>query len=82
MTALTAPYIAQTLHRHIQEGTIWTGTLFGLLAEQAIRRLAFLQFLAVGLLFPWLFSRLRRLRPLIITHWLLDFLGVALTLKF
>lgn len=42
----------------------------------------FLQFLGIGLLMPWLFSRMRRLRPLIVTHWLMDFAGVALTLKF
>jgi hypothetical protein len=28
------------------------------------------------------FSPVRRLRPLILTHWLMDFAGVALTLKF
>lgn len=42
----------------------------------------FLQFLGIGLLMPMLFARLRRLRPLIITHWLMDFTGVLLTLKF
>jgi hypothetical protein len=35
----------------------------------------FLQFLVVGMVFPWLFSRLRRLSPLIVTHWMLDFAG-------
>jgi hypothetical protein len=42
----------------------------------------FLQFLGIGLLMPWLFSRFRRLRPLIITHWLMDFAGVLLTIQF
>jgi len=42
----------------------------------------FLQFLGIGMLMPWLFSRLRRLRPLIVAHWLMDFAGVVLTLKF
>lgn len=42
----------------------------------------FLQFLGIGMLMPWLFSRLRRLRPLIITHWLMDISSVLLTLKF
>ena len=42
----------------------------------------FLQFLGIGLLMPWLFSRIRRLRPLIVTHWLMDITGVLLTIKF
>lgn len=42
----------------------------------------FLQFLGIGLLFPILFARIRRLRPLIITHWLLDIVGVVMTIKF
>jgi membrane protease YdiL (CAAX protease family) len=42
----------------------------------------FLQFLGIGLVMPWLISRLRRLRPLIITHWLMDFTGVLLTIQF
>jgi membrane protease YdiL (CAAX protease family) len=41
----------------------------------------FLQFLGIGLVMPWLFSRLRRLRPLIVSHWLMDFTGVLLTLR-
>lgn len=42
----------------------------------------FLQFLGIGLLMPLLFARLRRLRPLIITHWLLDIVSVVLTIRF
>lgn len=42
----------------------------------------FLQFLGIGLLMPWLFARFRRLRPLIVTHWLMDFTGVLLTIQF
>jgi hypothetical protein len=42
----------------------------------------FIQFLGIGILMPWLFSRIRRLRPLIITHWLMDITGVVLTIKF
>lgn len=42
----------------------------------------FIQFLGIGLLMPWLFSRLRRLRPLIVTHWILDIAGVVLTINF
>jgi hypothetical protein len=38
----------------------------------------FLQFLAVDMLFIWLFSHLRRLSPLIVTHWLMDFTGALL----
>ncbi len=41
----------------------------------------FLQFLGIGLLMPLLFAHLRRLRPLIITHWLMDIAGVILTIK-
>lgn len=41
----------------------------------------FLQFLSIGLLMPFLFSRFRRLRPLIITHWLMDIASVVLTIK-
>ncbi|TVR75584.1 MAG: CPBP family intramembrane metalloprotease [Marinilabiliales bacterium] len=42
----------------------------------------FLQFLPIGLLMPFLFARLRRLRPLIIAHWLMDIAGVVLTIEF
>lgn len=42
----------------------------------------FLQFLGIGMLMPWLFSRFRRLRPLIITHLLMDISGLFLTIKF
>jgi hypothetical protein len=38
----------------------------------------FLQFLVVGTVFPFLFTRLRRLSPLIVTHWLMDFTGALL----
>ncbi len=41
----------------------------------------FLQFSGIGLLMPFLFSRLRRLRPLIITHLLMDIASVVLTIK-
>jgi membrane protease YdiL (CAAX protease family) len=40
----------------------------------------FLQFLVVGMVFPWLFSRLRRLSPLIVTHWLMDLTGAVMRL--
>ena len=42
----------------------------------------FLQFLGIGMLMPWLFSRFRRLRPLIITHWLMDISSLFFTIKF
>ena len=41
----------------------------------------FIQFIGIGFLMPWLFSRIRRLRPLIITHWLMDIMSVLLTIK-
>ena len=37
---------------------------------------------AIGLLMPILFAHLRRLRPLIIAHWLMDIAGVVLTVEF
>jgi membrane protease YdiL (CAAX protease family) len=42
----------------------------------------FLQFLGIGLLMPWLFTRFRRLRPLIITHWLMDISSLFFTIQF
>ena len=42
----------------------------------------FLQFLGIGMLMPWLFSRLRRLRPLIISHCLMDISSLFATIKF
>jgi membrane protease YdiL (CAAX protease family) len=41
----------------------------------------FLQFLVVGMVFPRLFSHLRRLSPLIVTHWLMDFTGALLRIQ-
>jgi membrane protease YdiL (CAAX protease family) len=38
----------------------------------------FMQFLVVGMVFPWLFSRLRRLPPLVVTHWLMDLAGALM----
>ena len=41
----------------------------------------FLQFLGIGLLMPWLFTRFRRLRPLIVSHWLMDISGLFFTIQ-
>jgi hypothetical protein len=65
-------------------GFFWTlqHIFFPFLPDMQYLVWRFIQFLGIAMVMPLLFSRLRRLRPLIITHWLMDFTGVLLTLGF
>ncbi len=42
----------------------------------------FLVFLPVSVIMPVLFRKLRRLRPLIFTHWVMDLMGALMTIAF
>ena len=65
-------------------GFFWTlqHIFFPFMPDGSYLAWRFIQFFGIGMLMPWLFSRLRRLRPLIVTHWLLDIAGVVLTIRF